>query len=456
VEPEIPGLVGLVLLLALSFYFTAARSALVNARRQALRELAEKGNRRAGLAAAVAEDSSKVLGTFHLAGTLTHFLIASLAISMFFPGLAGWLVQRLAVLQLQGTALSYLLIALPMALLVYLVTEMLPDALVHGGDADQWAMALARPAALTIAVFRPLVWVLMKIRHLIAAPLGSQKNGVTEEEIMTLVDAGEEEGSIELGEKEMIYSIFQLDDTVAREIMIPRIDIVAVNIETTVEAARETIISAGHSRIPVYEGSLDHILGVLYAKDLLAASHRGDGPADLRTLLRPARFVPESKKVRDLLRELQTGKVHIAVVIDEYGGTAGLVTLEDIVEEIFGEIQDEYDSAEEALYEEIGPDETIFDARINLDDFNHVMDTHLPDESGDTLAGFIYSELGKVPDPGDIVRSEMLQLEVLSVEDRRIRKVRVTRTEPEEPTPPSLQTGKDHRDTLTNGHSNGR
>jgi CBS domain containing-hemolysin-like protein len=341
VEIDLPGLLGLVLLLILSFYFTAAQSALVNARRPVLRELAEKGNRRAGLAATVAEDSSKVLGTFHLAGTLTHFLIASLAISMFFPALAGWLTQRLELFQLRGTVLSYLIIAIPMALLVYLLTEMLPDALVHGGDTDQWAMMLARPAALTIAVFQPLVWLLMKVRHLIAAPLGSEKSTITEEEIMTLVDAGEEEGSIELGEKEMIYSIFQLDDTVAREIMIPRIDIVAVDIGTSVEQARETIINAGHSRIPVYEGSLDHILGVLYAKDLLSASHHGEPFSDLRLLLRPARYVPESKKVRDLLRELQTGKVHIAVVIDEYGGTAGLVTLEDIVEEIFGEIQDE-------------------------------------------------------------------------------------------------------------------
>jgi putative hemolysin len=452
VELDLPGLLGLVLLLILSFYFTAARSALVNARRQALRELAEKGNRKAGLAAAVAEDSTKVLGTFHLAGTLTHFLIASLAISMFFPALAGWLTQRLEYLSLRGTALSYLIIAIPMALLVYLVTEMLPDALVHGGDADQWAMSLARPAALTIAVFKPLVWLLMKIRHLIAAPLGSEKSTITEEEIMTLVDAGEEEGSIELGEKEMIYSIFQLDDTVAREIMIPRIDIVAVDIGTSVEEARETIINAGHSRIPVYEGSLDHILGVLYAKDLLSASHRGEPFSDLRSLLRPARYVPESKKVRDLLRELQTGKVHIAVVIDEYGGTAGLVTLEDIVEEIFGEIQDEYDAAEEALYEEISPEEMIFDARINLDDFNHVMDTSLPDESSDTLGGFIYAELGKVPDPGEMVRTESLQLEVLSVEDRRIRKVRVKRVEPEESTPPA-QNGKDQ---LISGQSNGR
>jgi CBS domain containing-hemolysin-like protein len=224
-----------------------------------------------------------------------------------------------------------------------------------------------------------------------------------------------------------------------------------VEIHASLEEARATILKAGHSRLPVYEGSLDHVLGLLYAKDLLSIWHRGETSTDLRSLLRPPMFVPESKRVPDLLNELQTAKVHMAVVIDEYGGTAGLVTLEDIVEEIVGEILDEYDAGEEALYETVSPMEFIFDARIDLDDFNEMMDANLPDEESDTLGGFIYAELGKVPEAGELVQTPTLQLEVLGVEDRRIRKVRVTRVVREEPSAPG-QSGKDQ---VTNGSSNG-
>jgi putative hemolysin len=450
VDDALPGIVGLVLLLGLSFFLTAARSALANARRQDLREMAEKGNRQASLAAALAEDSSRLLGTFHLANILAYFLLASLAISLFVAPTGAWLEARLA--GINGMALSYLLIALGMALVAYLLTEMLPELLVHG-DPDQWAMVLAMPANVTLVILSPVVWIATTLRRLLAAPLGSDHGSVTEEEIMTLVDAGEEEGSIQLGEKEMIYSIFQLDDTVAREIMIPRIDIVAVDVNTTLEQAREVIINAGHSRIPVYEESLDHIVGLVYAKDLIGVWHRGEQKVNLRSLLRPALFIPESKHVPDLLRELQNSKVHMAVVIDEYGGTAGLVTLEDIVEEIVGEIQDEYDVKEEVPFQRIGQDEYIFDARINLDDFNHMMDMQLPDELSDTLGGFIYAELGKIPDSGDTIQTGSVLLEVLNVEDRRIRKVRAKRIERDEPP----TTGQNTKDQIANGSSsNGR
>jgi CBS domain containing-hemolysin-like protein len=284
--------------------------------------------------------------------------------------------------------------------------------------------------------------------------LGLEREGatITEEEIMTLVDAGEEEGSIQLGEKEMIYSIFQLDDTLAREIMVPRIDIVAVEGQKSLDEARDIIIEAGHSRIPVYDGSLDQIIGLLYAKDLLNINAVESKTKALKSMLRPALFVPETKRVPDLLHELRNSKVHLAVVIDEYGGTAGLVTIEDIMEEIVGEILDEYDSAEEAPYETLGPDEFLFDGGINLDDFNRVMESQLPDEMGDTLAGFIYGELGKVPDSGEIVLAGSLKLEVASVVDRRIRKVRVTRDLTQhEPEP-----NKNGRDPAMNGNSHGR
>jgi CBS domain containing-hemolysin-like protein len=267
------------------------------------------------------------------------------------------------------------------------------------------------------------------MRRGIASPQGGGIDGalVTEEEIMTLVDVGEEEGAIEQEEKEMIYSIFRLDETLAREIMLPRIDIVALDINTPLDEAIEVITKAGHSRIPVYEDSLDHIKGLLYAKDLLTVRDEEKSTVELKTLLRPASFVPETKGVLDLLRELQSTKVHLTVVIDEYGGTAGLVTIEDIVEEIVGEIMDEYDLAEEAPYELLGDGEYLFDARVGLDNFNHIVDAQLPDELADTLGGFIYGQLGKVPTTGETVETEQLRLKVTEIVDQRIRKVQVTR-----------------------------
>jgi len=261
----------------------------------------------------------------------------------------------------------------------------------------------------------------------VTAPLAGQRVPfVTEEEIKTLVDAGEEGGSIEEDEKEMIYSIFDIGDTLAREIMIPRMDVLALDVETPLPAAVDAVISLGHSRIPVYQGNIDNVVGLLYAKDLLRVWKEG-GQTSLRGLLRPACFVPETKKVDDLLAELQQKRIHMAVVVDEYGGVAGLVTLEDIVEEIVGEIRDEYDVNEESLYERVSDDEYLFDARIPLDDVNELLGLRLSSADSDTLGGFIYGQLGHVPASGEKVSANATQFEVLTVAGRRIRKVRARR-----------------------------
>jgi CBS domain containing-hemolysin-like protein len=234
--------------------------------------------------------------------------------------------------------------------------------------------------------------------------------------------------------------------------MVPRIDVVSLEIDTKLDEARQVIIKAGHSRIPVYEESLDHVRGLLYAKDLLEVWHRGDQEINLQDLLREAHFVPESKRVSDLLHELQNKKVHMAVVIDEYGGTAGLVTIEDIVEEIFGEIFDEYDEATEEPYTQISDNQYFFDARIDLDDFNRLLDTELPDELGDTLGGYIYGKLGKVPETGETIEANRLSIEVLEVMDRRIRKVRVT-VHPRELVTSETQETESEEYTRKNGNS---
>ncbi len=256
---------------------------------------------------------------------------------------------------------------------------------------------------------------------------------VTEDELKTWVEAEESAGGLEKGEREMIYSIFHFGDTLCREIMVPRIDILALEASTSVPEAVRALTASGHSRVPVYEETIDNIAGLLYAKDLLRASQEEEKPENIRPFLRPAYFVPEAKKVDELLREMQERSIHMAVVVDEYGGTAGLVTLEDIVEEIVGEIRDEYDQAEERPFLKVSEDEYYFHGRIDLDDVDDVLGTHLVSELADTLGGYIYGTIGRVPVGGEQVRVDGWVLTVEQVSGRRIRKIHAVRAlHPEE------------------------
>ncbi len=256
-------------------------------------------------------------------------------------------------------------------------------------------------------------------------PKGAAPESVflSEDGLRFLLNVSDEEAIIEDEEKEMIASIFEFSDKLVREVMVPRIDVRAVSCEAPMVEALEIILKAGHSRIPVYRDSIDNIQGILYAKDLLKYLRDGRTDTPISRITRPAYFIPESKKVDELLQELQQRKVHMAVVVDEYGGTAGLVTIEDLLEEIVGEIQDEYD-AEEPTVEAVNSYEYLFDARVPIDEVNKLLGVELPDEGGDTLGGFIYSQLGKVPALGDRVEYENITIEVLSVNGRRIKQVR--------------------------------
>jgi CBS domain containing-hemolysin-like protein len=209
--------------------------------------------------------------------------------------------------------------------------------------------------------------------------------------------------------------------------MVPRIDIVAVPIESSVRDVLDRIIDTGHSRIPVFDQTIDNITGVLYAKDLLKHLRDGSPTAPATPLAREASYVPETKKVDELLHEMQQRRVHLAIVVDEYGGTAGLITIEDLIEEIVGEIQDEYDIEEAPMIEEVSETEAVFDARVSIRDVNDTLDLDIGDEDFDTLGGLVYHELGKVPSAGDEVRVDGAVVTVLSTLGRRVKKVRVTK-----------------------------
>ncbi len=241
-----------------------------------------------------------------------------------------------------------------------------------------------------------------------------------------VVDAVEKAGLIEMDEHQMITGIIHLDRTLVRDIMVPRMDVVAMDVEQSFRDALDLVVRHAVSRVPVYTDSMDRIVGVLYAKDMLCAIRDGKTDVPVRTLLRPAKFVPESQRVDELLQELQKTKVHLAIVVDEYGGTAGIVTIEDILEEIVGEIQDEYDTGEEPLVERISDTEAVFNARATIAQANETMELNLPDES-DTLSGLVLLRLEKMPKPGDRVRVADVTLTVTNMTGRRIKKVRVTK-----------------------------
>jgi CBS domain containing-hemolysin-like protein len=257
--------------------------------------------------------------------------------------------------------------------------------------------------------------------------LQRQLGSVTEDELKEWVEMDQPEGGLEQGERKMIYSIFQFGETLCREIMIPRIEVLALEVKTPLGEAINSMVASGHSRVPVYEEVIDNVVGMLYAKDLLKVHTIPADKSGIRKFLRPAYFVPESKKVDELLAEMQAKGVHIAVVVDEYGGMAGLVTLEDIVEEIVGEIRDEYDQGEEIPILQVNPDEFVFLGRVSLDDFNETLSTHLETDQTDTLGGFFYGEMGRVPVEGDQLRFSDWLLTVEEVRGRRVGKVRALR-----------------------------
>lgn len=412
-------ILGLLVLLGLDLFTIAFRAAFLNASLARLLALREEMEIKVNRAVDLLHAPQDWLAASNLLQLLTRFLGASLLLALFAP--QAWAVT---------TVLMELGILLLAVVVVFWLEWWLEVVVTHHPEA--WSMRLAPYVRALTVVLSPFLVVPLAIGRR-KGEAQEPVSTVTEEELKSMVDAGHEGGVLEGDERQMIYSIFELGDTLVREIMLPRIYINALEISTPLEEAVDALIKSGHSRVPVYEESVDNILGLLYAKDLLRvwnqalAGHQGAKIDSLHSLLRPATFVPEAKKVDELLEEMQTGHVHMAMVVDEYGGIAGLVTLEDIFEEIVGEIQDEYDQSEEAPYMQVGEEEYIFQGRVEIKDFNEVMGSHLPMEETETLGGFIYEQIGRVPTSGESLQVNDLTLTIEQVIGRRIRKVRAKR-----------------------------
>jgi CBS domain containing-hemolysin-like protein len=424
-------LAGLILLNAL---FSAAEVAIGSvATRPHLRQELEQDRR--GIARVLlrlAEDSSRLLATVRIGVVLSGFFAAARVAIVLRPQVAQWLhSSALGFSQQASHAWAFVLVTFVLVCVMLLLGELLPKS-VADHHPRPVAFFVAWPIQLFSWLFFPLVLFLSGTSNLLVRLFGGKRlKGVpfvSEEEIRTLVDAGEERGAIEWEEKEMISGILEMGKTLVREVMVPRTDIVPLAVETDLLQALDVIVRAGYSRIPVYRETIDHIMGLLYAKDLLPVLRDGKQGLPLESLLRPAYFVPETKFVDDLLREMQQQRIHQAIVVDEYGGTAGLVTIEDLLEEIVGEIQDEYDS-EEPLVQDLGRGEYVFDARLAVDEANKLAHLGIPEGDFDTLGGFIYEQLGAIPKVGDQVDLGDATITVTSIQGIRPGKLHIQRGE---------------------------
>jgi CBS domain containing-hemolysin-like protein len=398
-----------ILLVILDLLIAATRVSLLNLRPLRLLALRELFPEPVDRTLVLIEDA-RLRPTLRFSQTATRILLAGVILSM-----AGQAVVA------SRFALFILLAVIFLVSLSLMVVEFSVEGNILR-EPERWSLRLGTFARLLIFIMTPLVFLpVLLLKSQWPDPVAAQ---MTEDEIKTWAESEQEEGGLEPEERQMIYSIFQFGDTLAREIMVPRMDMLAFEVSTSLTEAIKAFTHTGHSRVPVYEHDIDNIVGLLYAKDLLLVVENERENDSMHELLRPAYFVPDTKKADTLLAEMQTQRIHMAIVVDEYGGVAGLVTLEDIIEEIIGEIQDEYDLSEEKLVQQDGPDEYVFLGRIDLDVFNKVMDSNIPKVESDTLAGYLYDHFGRVPHDGESLQTDGLLLTIEQVIGRRIRRVR--------------------------------
>ena len=430
-----------VILILVGGFFSASEMSLITVKLHRLSQLADDGSGAARTARRLTEEPGRFLATIQIAITFLGFLAGAVGANTFSHAL-GELIDDIPFAPIQNAAgsIAFVIVTLVIALASIIVGELVPKTMALNFP-ERLALLVAGPISLIQTLFAPIVWFVTRISSLLVRLLGGterpQGGYLSTEELKLLVETGSEQGGIEEEEKEMIHGVIELAEKRVHEVMVPRIGIRAVNVDDSLDEVLDMIVRAGHSRLPVFDDSLDNIVGILYAKDLLPylkGNSRGNGAIDIRELVRPAVYVPESKPVDDLLHEMQVAKRHIAIVVDEYGGTAGLVTMEDVVEEIVGEIQDEYDS-EDSSVEDISTDDELafrLDGRVSMDDLRDLFDLSdddEPDEEAyDTVGGFIVHRVGRIPLPGaEVAFRDGVRIIVEAAEPRRVARVVASR-----------------------------
>jgi CBS domain containing-hemolysin-like protein len=413
-------LVGVGVLILLNAFFVAAEYGLVTARRTRMVELHHQGNRRARAVLRITGDPPQFITAMQLGVTLTSLGIGALGEAALSKEFDKWMATILAVLIAYGILTFFHVV----------IGELVPKG-VALGHAEGTALWVAAPVRAFFTVFKPVIWVLRRATETVLRVLGLEEPGaerdpLSEAELRMLLSRSSQEGEIEHEEQQMIDKVFVFGDKEAADVMVPRPEVVAVSITLPPEQALASVLESPYTRYPVYRETLDDVIGVLHVRDLFSAMHeRGLASVKLEELLRPAYVVPETKDLATLLQDFRRTNSHFAIVVDEYGGMAGIVTLEDLIEEIVGEIEDEFDVAEEQI-EQIDDDTYRLDGMFPIDEFNGRFGTDLPDEDFHTVGGFVFGQLGRAPEVGDDVSYDGLQFDVLEVDGSRIEKMAVT------------------------------
>ena len=407
-------------LLLLSAFFSASETAFFSLSHGDIDRLKAKKDAPTRKAVQLLSNPKKLLISIVIGNTIVNISAASLAA-----------ILTLDICNAFGfdTKIGVLIDVVIVTLVILIFTEIVPK-ITAVKNARRIAVNFSFPLTMFFYLFSPVI----SLFHLFTEwmthlfKINKSKILLSEEELLSLVDVGQEKGTLEQDEKEMIHSIFEFSETTVKEIMVPRIDMISISVDADINKLLDVIKINMHSRIPVYQDKVDNIIGIIFAKDLLPYLDK-DTPKDFKAqaLVRKAYFVPEQKKIDELLREFQTEKIHMAIVVDEYGGTAGLVTLEDIIEEIVGEIQDEHD-IEPAMYQKISDLEYLIDGSMDLEELNDEIHLNLPTEEGvETLAGFLFGLFGSVPGEKQEIEYNGYKFVIEKVIRRRIKQVRVFR-----------------------------
>lgn len=411
-----------IILLILSAFFSSSEVAFFSLTENTVKTLKKSKKQNEKRVADLLSDSRKLLITIITGNTAVNVAIASIAALITNDAINDYNLNRYIVLFINIVIVTFVIL---------IVSEIIPKVI-----AVKDARKIAIKSSLILKFFHfllyPATYVLDGLTVALSGKYakGHNKYLLSEKELRTLVDVGEEKGALKKDEKEMIHSIFELGETIVREIMVPRTDMVCIEEDATLTQILNLVKEKLHSRIPVYKEKVDNITGILYLKDLLPfIRKRNKSEIDIDKLVHTPYFVPEQKKINELLREFQKEKIHMAIVVDEYGGTAGIVTLEDIIEEIVGEIQDEYDQ-ETPLYTKIDNNTWSISGSMQIDELYEELNIELPDEEGiETLAGFLLGQFGNVPKQKEKIIWKNLEFVIEKVSKRRIQQVRVRRLE---------------------------
>lgn len=417
------------ILIGANAFFAASEMAIVSVRQARLKPLIDDGNKAAIIVSKFLEEPSKLLATIQIGITFAGFLASAIGAQTLSNSLAEFLKNlNIPVLAASAGVISTLIITAIIGFFTLVLGELVPKRLALE-KSEKIALFVARPIRLLSKVAAPAVKLLSVMTNVVARTLGGSNTvdhaQITEEEIRLMINVGEEKGIFQETETNMINSIFEFDDTVAKEVMTPRTDIIAVNVDASIDEILEVIVEENFSRIPVYEDSIDNVIGLLYVKDLFALIKKTtEWEISLKDIIRPAYFVPEYKKIDELFKEMQKSKTHIAIVIDEYGGTAGLITIEDLLEEIVGNIFDEYDD-EVLEYEQLDDNTYIVSGMLSMSEINDLLHVDLPEEEFDTISGMILSLSGKMPEVGEEVQFDDIEFRIEEVDDKRISKIKI-------------------------------